>query len=93
MAKEKDIIDFIDSQDMLVYQTKKQCALIQPTSTLKGNMSFDLPSHLKRNNSPGRARKDNYTALMLANWAAKCYFDIQEDKTDSLQETFTPMMF
>lgn len=93
LIKEKDIIDFIDSQDMLVYQTKKQCALIQPTSTLKGNMSFDLPSHLKRNSSPGRARKDNYTALMLANWAAKCYFDIQENKTDLLQETFTPVMF
>lgn len=93
LLKEKDVIDFIDSQDMLVYQTKKQCALIQPTSTAKGNINFDLPSHLKRNNSPHRARKDNYTALMLANWAAKCYFDIQEAKSENVQETFIPVMF
>jgi len=93
LINEKDIIDFIDTQDMLIYQTKKQCALIQPTSTVKGNMSFDLPSHLKRNNSHSRARKDNYTALMLANWAAKCYFDIQENKSDLVQDTFTPVMF
>jgi hypothetical protein len=78
---------------MLVYQTKKQCALIQPSTTAKGNISFDLPSHIKRNNSPNRTRKDNYTALMLANWASKVYFDLQSVNTDNVQETFTPVMF
>lgn len=93
MIKEKDIIDFIDTQDMIPYQTKKQCALIQPNSTSKGSLNFDLPSHLKRNSSPSRARKDNYTALMLANWASKIYFDMQDVKDEGFQETFVPVMF
>ena len=93
LVGEAEIIDFIDTQDMLIYQTKKQCALIQPSTTTKGNISFDLPSHIKRNNSPNRTRKDNYTALMLANWASKVYFDLQSVNTDNVQETFTPVMF
>ena len=39
------------NQDNLIYQTKKQCALIEVKSTAKGTQTFDLPQHLKRNTS------------------------------------------
>ena len=83
--------DLIEIQDNLVHQVKKQCALIEVKTTAKGSQTFDLPQHLKRNTSTGRARKDNYTALMLANWGAKCYFDMSEYKTENLS-TFVPRM-
>lgn len=88
------ILDFIESQDNLIYQTKKQCALIEVNSTTKGTQSFDLPVHLKRDRSPNRARKDNYTALLLSNWAAKVYFDMEEFfKNDyNNNATFVPFM-
>ena len=59
-----------------MYQTKKQCALVEVKTTAKGTQSFDLPQHLRRNTSANRARKDNYTALLLANWGVKCFFDM-----------------
>ena len=65
-----------------MYQTKKQCALIE-VSTAKGTQTFDLPQHL-RSTSANRARRDNYTTLMLANWAVKCYFEMQHNKEDFL---------
>ena len=88
---EENIGMFIETQDNLVYQTKKQCALIEVKTTAKGSQTFDLPQHLKRNTSTHRARKDNYTALLLANWATKCYFDMIEYKTDDIA-TFAPRM-
>jgi hypothetical protein len=83
--------DLIEIQDSLVYQTKKQCALIEVKSTAKGTQTFDLPQHLKRSTSVNRARRDNYTALMLANWALKCYFEMQHNKED-FSTTFLPRM-
>ena len=81
--------DLIEIQDSLVYQTKKQCALIEVKSTAKGTQTFDLPQHLKRSTSANRARRDNYTALMLANWALKCYFEMQHNKEDFSTTFFT----
>jgi hypothetical protein len=85
------ILDLIENQDNLIYQTKKQCALIEVKSTAKGVQTFDLPQHLKRDTTQNRARKDNYTTLMLGNWAVKSYYDMmagpKEDTT-----TFMPKM-
>jgi hypothetical protein len=86
------IIDLIDQQDDLIYQVKKQCALIEIKSTVKGTQSFDLPQHLKRNTSANRARKDNYTALMLGNWLFKAYKDIKSVPEEAKNDTFTPFM-
>jgi hypothetical protein len=83
---------FIETQDDLVYQVKRQCALVEVKTTARGTQTFDLPQHLKRNTSAGRARKDNYTALLLANWATKCYFDMQNYKLNEGTATFTPRM-
>jgi hypothetical protein len=88
---EQTVGDFIDTQDMLIHQTKKQCALIEVKSTAKGSQTFDLPLHLKRSSSIHRARRDNYTTLMLANWALKIYFDMKAYK-NNINYTFEPRM-
>ena len=86
------ILDLIEEQDNLIYQTKKQCALIEVKSTARGTQTFDLPQHLKRNTSANRARRDNYTTLMIAAWALKCYNDIMTAPEAGPQETFSPIM-
>lgn len=92
LDKGETIIDVIDAQDDLIYQVKKQCALIEVKATVKGTQSFDLPQHLKRNTSANRARKDNYTVLMLGNWLFKSYKDIKSAPEEPKHETFTPFM-
>lgn len=89
--KDWSFIDFLEELDNLIYQTKKQCALVEFSTTARGNQSFELPQHLKRGNSPNRARKDNYTALVLSNWLVKCYFDITKT-SEKKNDGFSPMM-
>ena len=89
---ESSILDLIEHQDEMIYQTKKQCTLVEVKSTAKGSQTFDLPQHLKRNTSVNRARKDNYTGLLLANWGVKCYFDMKNYKLEAPSATFTPRM-
>ena len=85
------ILDLVENQDNLIYQTKKQCTLVEVKSTAKGVQTFDLPQHLKRDTTQNRARKDNYTTLMLGNWAVKSYYDLIAVNDDS-GETFMPKM-
>jgi hypothetical protein len=66
--------EFIDHQDDIIYQTKRQCALVEFTATTKGSVNFDLPQHMRRMTSADKPRKDNYSALVLANWAIKHYY-------------------
>ena len=87
---EKSLLEFIELQDDMIYQTKKQCALVEVKTTARGTQSFDLPQHLKRSTSASRARKDNYTTLMLANWATKVYYDIQNVQIENINATFEP---
>jgi hypothetical protein len=90
--KDWTILDFIENQDDFIYQTKKQCALVEHSSTSRGTQSFDLPQHLKRSTSANKARKDNYSALMLANWASKCYFDMMHLPEIVESATFSPIL-
>ena len=90
--KDWTILDFIENQDDFIYQTKKQCALVEHSSTSRGTQTFDLPQHLKRSSSANKARKDNYSALMLANWALKCYNDMMEQPETIEIATFSPIM-
>ena len=90
--KDWTLLDFIENQDDFIYQTKKQCALVEHSSTSRGTQNFDLPQHLKRSSSANKARKDNYSALMLANWALKCYFDMINIPQTEDTPTFTPIM-
>jgi len=91
-AGEENIGEFIESQDNLVYQVKKQCALVEVRTTARGTQTFDLPLHLKRSTSANRARRDNYTTLMLANWALRSYFDMKELKVEEVASTFVPRL-
>jgi len=90
--KDWTILDFIENQDDFMYQTKKQCALVEHSSTSRGTQTFDLPQHLKRSTSANKARKDNYSALMLSNWALKCYLDIISSVEQTNSASFTPIM-
>jgi len=90
--KDWTLLDFIENQDDFISQTKKQCTLVEHSSTSRGTQTFDLPQHLKRSTSANKARKDNYSALMLANWALKCYFDIISVKEEVEQSTFEPFI-
>jgi hypothetical protein len=91
-VNEPSVLEFIETQDSLVYQTKKQCALVEVKSTAKGTQTFDLPLHLKKSTSAHKARKDNYTTLMLGCWGIKCYYDIQDAKHNPTGATFSPFM-
>jgi hypothetical protein len=82
--------DFMEQQDFIIKDTKDQCALIQVSSTTRGTQSFDLPAHLRRLTTANKPRKDNYSALMLGNWAVKVYFDLNSEKADKPQYNFTP---
>jgi hypothetical protein len=88
---EKSLIELIEGQDALIYQTKKQCALVEVKTTARGTQTFDLPQHLKRSTSASRARKDNYTTLMLSNWGIKCYYDMMGMPKEDIG-TFVPRM-
>lgn len=90
--KDWNKLDLIEQQDMLIYNTKKQCSLVEFTTTSRGTVNFDLPQHLRRSNSQNRARKDNYTALMLAKWGSKCYNDIMATENKIVQTGFTPIL-
>ena len=90
--KDWTMLDFIENQDDFIYQTKKQCTLVVHSSTTRGIQTFDLPQHLKRSNSANKARKDNYSALLLANWALKCYIDLMNQKENLENTTFSPIM-
>jgi len=90
--KDWTILDFIENQDDFIYQTKKQCVLIEHSATSRGTQSFDLPQHLKRSASANKARKDNYSAFMLANWAIKCYNDMMTTQAIEQVDTFSPIL-
>jgi hypothetical protein len=93
MGYKKDAFEeVIDDQDVRIKMVKKECSLIEVSQTSRGTQSFDLPQHLKRSSSPDRARKDSYTALMLGNWAIKCYYDMMNTPVQTVVETFTPRM-
>lgn len=86
-------LDFMEHQAFLADLTKTQCALIEPKTTANGTMTFDLPTNLKAQSGPNRARRDLYTALLIANWAAKCYNDFMEYKEERVEEDWEPLMF
>ena len=59
-------------------------------TTTQGTQTFDLPPNLRRQSGRDKARKDSYSALVLANWMVKTYFDIMNFKPKEVEVTFTP---
>ncbi len=87
------VLQFADLQDRIIKDTKKQCALIEHTATSRGSISFELPSHLARINTPNKPRKDNYSALLLGTWGVKNYFMIKDhDGSKPQQKMFVPQV-
>jgi len=90
-SEEAKMIDFVEHLTDMIMLTKTECALIQITTTAQGTQSFDLPANLKRKTGPDKPRKDSYSALVLGNWLAKIYNDMQQAKAENVTETFTPL--
>lgn len=73
-----NMYEFVTYQDNMIELVKKECALIEVTPSPLGNLTFDLPHHMTRNRkNERRNRKDNYSALWLANWGLKIYLASQ----------------
>lgn len=70
------IYQFIERQDYLIDLTKAEMALIRISVSSLGTKSFDIPLNFKRLKSANRPRKDNYSSLLLANWALKLYIEM-----------------
>ncbi len=87
-----NIHDFIAYQDIMIDTLKRECSNIEMKASVLGNISFDLPSSMKRNKNPGRERKDSYSALLLANWGLKLLIMSQEIKEEDEEEA-VPLMF
>lgn len=85
------MIDFLEHLHDTIQLTKTQLAMIVPTTTIQGTQSFDLPKNVK-GSGRDRARKDSYSAILLANWAVKIYFDMLAVTVEETDSTFTPMM-
>ena len=89
--EEAKMIDFVEHLTDMILLTKTECALIQITTTTQGTQSFDLPPNLRRKTGPDKPRKDSYSALVLGNWLAKIYYDMNNTEVEEVAATFTPM--
>lgn len=78
--KDLQLDEFAAWQDDLIQMTKDQTAQIEVKSTAKGTLTFQLPLAVQKSTSKNRPRKDNYTALLLANWGFKLYTDITAEE-------------
>jgi hypothetical protein len=86
------IREFIEIQDDIIVDTKAQCANIEVKTTARGTQSFDLPKGQSNSTANNKPRKDNYTALLLANWGVKCYFDLQTTPEAVKKYTMSPIL-
>lgn len=85
------MVDFLEHQVDMIKLTKKECGLIQVSSSPQGSQVFDLPANLKKQTGSNKTRKDSYSALVLANWGMKVYSDIMAAPVEEVESTFTPM--
>jgi len=84
---ENNMVDFLDDQDDWIPQTKRQLALIEVKTSELGTLRYDIPSHLKKSKSDNRARRDNYTCLLMAYYASKHYFNLMTQEDNIEQES------
>ncbi len=85
--------EFIVTQDNLIDLVKKECALIEVKASALGNISYDIPSHLKRaSKTRHRIRKDSYSALLLANWCLRVFTESQNRPKAEQYSPFMPYL-
>jgi hypothetical protein len=82
---------FIEKVGHMIALTRKECAMIDPTTNARGTQTFDLPPHLAKEKGPDRARRDNYTSFLIGIWAMKTYFEMINAQEED-HETFTPFV-
>lgn len=87
-----NIIDFIEDQNYWINETKAQVGLIEVKASALGSLSFELPQSLRRSDSPNRARKDCYTALLLGNISAFHYYNLIYAPKKQISVTFSPII-
>lgn len=93
-SKEKFVYNLIDNQDDWIPKVKTQCAMIEiDLSSALGKFSFNFPQMLRRDKSPKRARKDNYTALLLGVEGAQAYFNLMKQPKQERQKMFIPQLY
>jgi hypothetical protein len=63
------------------------------TASPQGHQTFDLPTAMRKMNTPDKPRKDSYSALLLANWGRKCYELLNETDEEETPTWVPPMMF
>ena len=69
--------DTRNNQTDLIDLVKDETALIEVKLSAAGtSQTFQLPQNLRRSDSPDKARKDNYTTLLLGNWGVICYYNM-----------------
>ena len=85
--------EYVSMQDGLIELVKKECALIEVTSSPLGHLTYDLPHHMTRNKkNPQRIRRDSYTALWLAAWGLRILLASAEVPVEDSNDMFAPMM-
>ena len=92
LTQYSDMGELIESQDDLIYQTKRQCALVEVKTTPKGTQTFDLPQNLRRQTGPNKPRKDGYSALLFGNWGIKIFLDSVNVSVQKQEAFFMPMI-
>jgi len=84
------VVDFVENLKDLMSLTRVQCAMIELSTSPTGHQCFDLPKNLKQQRGISRARKDLYSALVLANWGRKIFYDMKKMQVEDIQSTFSP---
>jgi len=85
--------DFVEHQVRLISQSKTECANVKMIASPQGHQTFDLPTTMRKMNTPDKPRKDSYSSLLLANWGRKCYQLLNETDEEEVSTWVPPMMF
>lgn len=87
MAK---LADFIEYQVYLIDLMKDETALIQLTTQGDSPVhQFRLPANVRNSDSKDKARRDNYTTLLMGYWAMTQYYNMMYSAPEK-QPAFVP---
>jgi hypothetical protein len=90
--KDEGMHYFVELQDGLIDQTKRECALIEVKGSPTGGQQFGLPVSMSRSKSKSRQRKDNYSSFLLANWCVKVYVEAMAKPREETHNNFVARM-
>lgn len=89
--KKGKMADFVDHLEDMIDMTKDELGLIEISVNTFGAQDFNLPKNLRNDPSnPLRARRDSYTAFLMAVYGMHCYYAILRKPTSDEFEVFLP---